>query len=181
MVQIYYGNGKGKTTAAAGLALRAAARNWQVLFVQFLKDGTSGEIQVLRSLPDVAVATQQGKYPFFSQMTEEQKRQAGEEYRQLLERGHTFLQEAEKADKGAGNVTGRLLVMDEVLHALRYGLIEEKEVLDLLSYSSPKVEIVLTGYDPSEEILARADYITEMRKVRHPFDCGLVSRRGIEE
>lgn len=173
MVQIYYGNGKGKTTAAAGLSLRAAARGWQVLFVQFLKDGASGEVQCFQHIPGIDVATQRGVYPFFSQMTEAQKEMARKEYQELLEKSYSFVHN--------GETGGRLLVLDEVLHALRYGLIEEDEVLRILDYSGPKTEIVLTGYDPSEKILGRADYITQMKKERHPFDEGMNCRIGIEE
>lgn len=173
MVQIYYGNGKGKTTAATGLSLRAAARGWQVLFVQFLKDGSSGEVQYLRELPEIEVATQQEEYPFFPRMTEEQKQMAREEYRGLLAQSFSFVKNKNKG--------GKLLVLDEVLHALRYGMIEEEKVLQILDHSDLATEIVLTGYDPSERVLARADYITQMVKERHPFDQGITSRTGVEE
>ena len=172
MVHIYYGNGKGKTTAAAGLAIRAASRGYQVLFVQFLKDGTSGEIACLRKMDGVDVLTQKGSYPFFSSMTEEQKEAAAKEYSDLADKGLLFLKEEGKAK--------RLLVLDEVLHAIRYHLLPEEQLLELLSYSNETREIVLTGYNPSERILAAADYITEMQKVRHPYDVGITSREGIE-
>ena len=97
MVHIYYANGKGKTTAAAGLAIRAASRGYQVLFVQFLKDGTSGEIACLRKMDGVDVLTQKGSYPFFSSMTEEQKEAAAKEYSDLADKGLLFMTEEGKA------------------------------------------------------------------------------------
>jgi cob(I)alamin adenosyltransferase len=120
----------------------------------------------------VDVLTQKGSYPFFSSMTEEQKEAAAKEYSDLADKGLLFLKEEGKAK--------RLLVLDEVLHAIRYHLLPEERLLELLSYSNETREIVLTGYNPSERILAAADYITEMQKVRHPYDVGITSREGIE-
>ena len=119
------------------------------------------------------MATQQEEYPFFPRMTEEQKQMAREEYRGLLAQSLSFVNNKNKG--------GKLLVLDEVLHALRYGMIEEEKVLQILDHSDLATEIVLTGYDPSERVLARADYITQMVKERHPFDQGITSRTGVEE
>ena len=223
MIQIYDGNGKGKTTAAIGLAVRAAGHQIPVLFIQFLKDAHSGEISVLQHIPGVYVLHAEHFFGFSFRMTEEEREISREEYRGLLTSAALFLSEhTEKIPEGSKNSAelcllknqaankdphdmkhqgdGKnlndrnmndsnsaypdcLIVLDEVLHAVNAGLLEESELLHFLDEAkcSLGAEIVLTGTDPGEEISKRADYISEIRKVRHPFDRGILARKGIEE
>jgi len=168
LIHIYCGDGKGKTTAAAGLALRAAGAGRKVLFVQFFKDGTSSEIEPLRRLGAcVRVVTE--NLGFLWNMNDEELAHAKEVYTALLR----------NAEKEAMDGCG-LLVLDEVISAVNYGIVPERELLDFLICRPEGLEIVLTGRDPSPALCDAADYITEMRKIRHPYDNGVTGRKGIE-
>lgn len=187
MIEIYEGDGKGKTTAAAGLALRAAGRGIPVLFVQFLKDGSSGEIGLLRKIPGVEVLIPECFHGFVFRMTEAQKEEVRESYTETMTEvkgrivgaiwGEEGLEDAEAVHEG----TEIVVILDEVLHALHYGLLEQEPFLRFLDELPDSVELVMTGRNPSEEVMKRADYITEMKKIRHPFDRGIGARKGIEQ
>jgi len=168
MVHIYCGDGKGKTTASVGLAVRAAGCGKKVMFSQFFKDGSSSEISVLRDLPNVELNICTKKHPFFFRMTEEEKEKAKCDYRLLFDK-------AEEAVKNGVD----LLVMDEAVSACNHGMIDEDAVIELLK-NRGETEIVLTGRDPSEALVNEADYISEVRKIKHPFDKGIHARKGIE-
>lgn len=198
MISIYHGDGKGKTTAAVGLAVRAAGNDIPVLFAQFLKDGSSGEIRILQKLPGVETRHAPRNYGFSFRMTEAQKEDTRQMYLDMLAEAAAFAAgdtETERTDAGKEDVpqtaageadengnpaVQRLLVLDEVLHAVRAGLLPEERLLALMQQLNPHTELVLTGQNPSEAVLSRADYITEMRKIRHPYDRGVLSRKGVE-
>lgn len=170
LIHIYCGAGKGKTTASIGLIARAAGHGRRVLLVQFLKDGHSGEIDSLRLLPGVQVLAGQVTTRFTYQMDAEEKLAT----RSLHE---SFFQQA--ADQAhAGSVD--LLVLDEVLGAINTGLLQHEEVLDFLRSKPSELEVVLTGRDPSSQLLELADYISEIHCVRHPYQRGICAREGIE-
>lgn len=168
-LHIYCGEGKGKTTAAVGLAVRAAGHGMKVLFCQCMKDGTSSEVEMLKKL-GVSYCCCTEKFGFFWNMTDEQKENAAHAYTHLFEEV-TRRAEEESCD---------LLIIDEFMSAYNYGLINQKEALDFLLNRPGKLEVVLTGRDPGQEILNLADYVTEMKKVKHPFDQGIPARKGIE-
>ena len=168
LVHIYCGDGKGKTTAAVGLAVRAAGAGQRVVFCQFLKDGSSSEIGILRKIPEIDVEVCAEHFGFLKFLSEEERASACAAYRSLFERA------MEKA-KGAD-----LLVLDECMGLLKYGIVEEETLLGILTERSASLEIVLTGRDPSEKLIAAADYVTEMKKRKHPFDEGIAARRGVE-
>lgn len=166
MVHIYCGDGKGKTTAAMGLALRMAGAGNRVLVGQFFKDGTSCEIGVLGAVPGVTVRhcdTVRGR---FVNLTEEQKQTARRDYT-------AFLRELLRADCDC-------LVLDEAVSSCNHGVIPEEELVAYLKRWGMAREIVLTGRSPSEALLDCADYVTEMVKRRHPFDSGIPARLGVE-
>lgn len=168
MIHIYCGNGKGKTTAAVGLAVRMAGSGGRVLFGQFFKDGSSSEIGVLRSVPNITVrhcVTIPGR---FLRLTPEQRSVVAADYTAYL---RALLAEARDYD---------LLVLDEVISACNHGTVPESELLAFLDKLPEEREVVLTGRDPDEALLARADYVTRMEKVKHPFDRGITAREGIE-
>ncbi len=166
----YYGDGKGKTTAAMGLALRAAGRGIPVGIVQFLKDGSSGEIQAIQRLPGVTVLAVASLPGFTFTMTAEEKaRCAGE-------MAENFSRAAASCREGRWG----LLVLDEIGFALDAGMLNREELLDFLDRRPSGVEVVLTGHRRDPELAERADYVTEMRKEKHPYDRGIPAREGIE-
>ena len=169
-IHIYCGDGKGKTTAAMGLALRAAGSGKKVLVTQFLKDGSSSELKILRELPDIRVITCPRKFGFFWNMTEEQKGEAKSAFEELFE----------KAVQIAAEEDIFLLVMDELIAAYNHGLLDRERVLAFLKEKPENLEIVLTGRDPAPELVELADYVSEIQKKKHPFDKGLSARKGIE-
>lgn len=168
LVHIYCGDGKGKTTAALGLAVRAAGAGKKVIFSQFYKAGTSSEIPILSAIPGVRVMVSPRHHGFFKRMNEQQREDARLDYTNLLER---VLEEARKAD---------LLVLDEAVSACNHGTIPEERIAEFLAHCPENLEVVLTGRNPSDRLLALGDYVTEMKKLRHPFDKGIAARKGIE-
>lgn len=163
MIHVYVGDGKGKTTASVGLSVRAAGHGFKVLFMQFLKDDSSGEVEVLRQIPGIEVVHCPVNYGFTFQMTEEQKRETTEEYDRML-------------DKAIAS-DAFLIVLDEIIHALNAGLIDEKKLERVLD---KECEIVLTGRDAPEWLADRVDYFTNVQKIKHPYDKGVQARIGIE-
>lgn len=170
LIHLYCGDGKGKTTAAMGLALRCAGRGKPVVVAQFLKDGSSGECRALAKMPHVTVLAANPSSKFSSQMTAEEKQQTAEAV------GRTFA----AATGFAVRENARLLVLDETCAAISCGFLEEQTLLDFLDGKPAGLEVVLTGRGPSDALCRRADYITEMVKRRHPFDKGVAAREDIE-
>lgn len=173
MVHIYHGDGKGKTTAAMGLALRAAGHGWRVRVAQFLKDGSSGEVRELAKLPGVEVdacpaAVLAGKFTF--QMTPDELARVRSAQDGMLARAA-----AELADG-----TRDLVVLDEALDAASTGTLDAAALLELARAHGERAEIVLTGRDPAPELIDLADYVTEMRAVKHPYGRGVAAREGVE-
>lgn len=166
MLHIYHGDGKGKTTAAMGLALRMAGRGRRVVIAQFLKCGDSGERFVLERIPGVEVLPVPDFLPFAFQLTPQQRQEERLRYERML------VQLSELAPQTD------LLVLDEVCDAIDCGLVDLAQVLRLLDHFSG--EVVLTGRKGQPELLARADYVTGMEKVKHPYDRGMRAREGVE-
>ena len=169
LIHIYCGDGKGKTTAAVGLAVRAAGAGKRVLFVQFFKDGSSSELKILDSIDNIHTDICEVPYGFFRNMSASERAQATSDYTELL------LRVLDSAKRDAD-----LLILDEAISACNYHVIPETALLDFLQTKPPELEVVLTGRDPSEALLAWADYVTEMKKIRHPFDKGINARYGVE-
>ena len=168
LVHLYCGDGKGKSTAAIGLAVRAAGAGKRVLYLQFFKDGSSSEIEVLRGIPGIEVLVCPRYFGRFRNMSEEQRQEAREAYGALFEEA---CRKAQKAD---------LLVLDEAVSACGHGVVPEEKLLAFLRDKPEELEVVLTGREPSQGLYAAADYITRMEKLRHPFDVGVPARLGIE-
>lgn len=169
LLHYYYGDGKGKTTAALGLALREAGAGGRVLVAQFLKSSPYSELASLQKLSIEVRQTEKVK-KFTFQMDEEEKQEARADCASLL----AF---AEAAAKSGGY---DLIVLDEATDAVLAGMIGEKELLAALDGRAPQTEIVVTGHVPTASVTERADYVTEMAKRKHPFDRGVKARRGIE-
>lgn len=170
LIHIYCGDGKGKTTCGMGLCLRAAGAGMRVLIYQFMKDNSSSERQSMEHVPGVTLARGPEKIKFSFRMTEEEKKeQRAENGRKLKE----LFRLAREKDFD-------VLFLDEAVYAARAGVLPEEELLGYLDRKPEKLEVILTGQKPSEELCRRADYITEMKKVKHPFDQGIGARDGIE-
>ncbi len=177
LVHIYCGDGKGKTTAAVGLALRMAGNGRRVILVRFLKHEDSGEVHALRRIPGVDVLPCTEYFGFTWQMTVEEKRQTAKNCnRQFQEAWEMAVSLCESRETDADV----LLVLDEAAAALEHGFLELSGVLDCVDRRPPNLEMVFTGRRMPGELLGRADYVTEMKEVCHPYARGIRARRGIE-
>jgi cob(I)alamin adenosyltransferase len=171
LIHVYYGDGKGKTSAALGLALRASGSGKKVTVVQFLKDSASGELSQLELLPNVAVL--RGKDP--SKMFAFDMDDAA---RAVTKRIHD--ENLARASALARDGACDALILDEALDALDLGLLDADAFSELLRNKPSPLELVITGHRPADWITELADYVTEMRKIKHPYDRGIKGRRGIE-
>mgnify|MGYP002564970862 CR=1 FL=1 len=172
LVHIYCGDGKGKTTCAFGLALRCAGTGAQVRIAQFLKSGDSGEVTAMQQFDNVELlrAKQGSKFTF--QMNAAEK---------ALSRASAARDKAERAWKAADpEQKCDMIILDEIMAACTTGMVDTDELVSLIQTRPPELEVVLTGRNPPQALLDLADYITEMKKIRHPYDKGITARRGIE-
>ena len=167
-IHIYYGDGKGKTTAAMGQVMRAAGCGLKVLVFQFLKDNTSGERAVLEALPTVTCLPGRDHVKFYSQMN-------GDERSETLHYNNKALDEIVKFCSPFD-----MLLLDEALCAVSLGLLNEDKLISFLEHKPKELELILTGPEVSERLLKTADYVTKMCKVRHPYEKGVAARKGIE-
>ena len=167
MLQLYYGDGKGKTTAAAGAVVRMIGAGGRAGFVQFLKNGDSSELAALRRLGvDCMVARE--SYQLFEAMTPARTQQLADVYRALL------------ADALHRRAEWDLLVLDEVLDACAMKLLDPDALCRALHASPGNCEVILTGHAPLPALTDAADYITHFRCERHPYAHGAAARKGIE-
>lgn len=171
LIHIYCGDGKGKTTAAVGLAVRCAGRGNKVLLVQFLKSRDSGELYSLAKLPDIEVMRGKESKKFTFQMNEEEK------HALLIVHNKMFEQVLAKIKNGGYS----LLILDEAIGALNAKVFEMPKLIEFLRHKPENMEVVLTGRNPAPELVEIADYVSEMRKVKHPMDKGIMAREGIEK
>lgn len=170
-IHIYCGDGKGKTTTAMGLCTRAAGYGYKVLIYQFMKNNQTSERKVLEQIERITFVDGLDQEKFSFQMTPEEKKERKAYYEEQFDKV-TQKAEREKYD---------LLLLDELIYTIRAGLFEEEKLLSYLREKPESLEVVLTGQGPSDELIAAADYVSEIRKVKHPFDQGLPARRGIEK
>lgn len=171
LVHIYTGQGKGKTTAAVGLAVRALGSGLRVLFVQFFKleDDFSGEKEALRRFePDMELIRAKVRHPFFTGPDTD------------VEKVRASVRELFEDVLSRSNEGFDMLVMDEVVGAVSTGFLDLQELIDFIEKKPEPLELVLTGRDASPELVKRADYVTEMLSIKHPFDEGEKARKGIE-
>ena len=170
LVHIYTGEGKGKTTASIGLAVRAAGAGMKVLFVQFFKEDSapSGEKEVLKAV-GVDLVRSNCRHPLFTGA-----RTDLEAVRASVV--GTYEAAKEKLMSGGYN----LAVFDEIMSAINGGWIKTDDILSFLDSRPEGLEVVLTGRNAPVELMQSADYVTEMLKIKHPFDNGVQARKGIE-
>ena len=170
LIHIYCGDGKGKTSAATGLAVRAAGCGEKVLFARFLKNEESGELEILDRIPEIHVIHLERSFGFYRTLTEEEQAEVRQMYEALWQ------DIVRRAETDVYDV----LVMDEFMAAYNYGLIGHDAAFAFLREKPERLEVVLTGRDPDGDLVELADYVSEIRKVKHPFDRGIRARRGIE-
>jgi len=168
-IQIYTGNGKGKTTAALGLALRAAGHGLKTYIGQFLKGQKYGELDSIKKLSPLISITQFGRNTFVHVSQNPDK------------------EDIEKANQGLQTCLKTMLsglydiiVLDEVNVALYFKLIKEKDILAFLERKPKNIEVILTGRYAPESLLAKADLVTEMKEIKHYYSAGTKARDGIE-
>ena len=168
LVHIYYGDGKGKTTAAMGQAIRAAGSGLDVLVFQFMKDNTSSERKILEEIPNITLLPGKRHMKFFNQMNTEEKA----EYR------HYNTKALDEIAKFCINFD--VLVLDEAVCAVDLELLSEEKLVNFIKHKPRGLEVIMTGHHVSDALFETADYVTEMTKVKHPFDAGKRAREGIE-
>lgn len=168
MIHLYWGDGKGKTTAAMGLVLRTVGHGGTAVIAQFLKGGNTGERYALARLPQVFLLPVPDRVKFTVSLSPAERE--AEQTRSL-----SLLEQAAQAAREHGCA---LLVLDEVCDAVETGLLPLENLLQILD--TPPCEIVLTGHTLLPPLEQRADYITRFQKIRHPYDTGKQARPGIE-
>jgi cob(I)alamin adenosyltransferase len=172
LIHIYTGDGKGKTTAAIGLCIRVLGAGLKVIFVQFLKSENSSELNVLEKInTNLIIKRFNSQKKFIWNMNENEieilKKETNEGYKYIK--------------KIIENNLCDVLILDEFIWIINKNFINLKEFVELLNKKSESMEIILTGREAKEELINIADYVTEMKKIKHPFDKGIEARKGIEK
>lgn len=170
LVHYYFGDGKGKTTAALGLAMRAAGHGGGVVIVQFLKNSPCGEENAIKKLPNITLLRGKAGAAFTFSMTEEDRAKTKAIHEQNLREALKICNEQQTV----------LLVLDEATDAVLSNTLDEALLKQAVLEKPEALEIVVTGHKPLEWLVESADYITEMKKHRHPFDKGIKARKGVE-
>jgi len=181
LIHVYTGDGKGKTTAALGLAMRAAGWGWRVLIIQFLKGKSEyGEMLFINELrtKNLGLRTKKKK-----PLIEIESFGRGEFVSPKKPTKADF-EEVEKGLEGAMREVGSgkwdMIILDEINVAIKFGLIPLSKVLDLIKNKPKNLELVLTGRAACSELIKRGDYVTELKEVKHPYKKGIKARTGIE-
>lgn len=171
LIHIYYGSGKGKTTTGMGLITRAAGYGYRVLLYQFMKNNKTSERKILEKVEQITIIDVLEQEKFSFQMTEEEKA----EHKRFYE--ERFRMVTKKAVEDKYDV----LFLDEVIYTISAGLLDEGLVLNFLKEKPRNLEVILTGNTPSQAMIDQADYVSEIKKIKHPFDQGQGARPGIEK
>lgn len=169
-IHIYCGDGKGKTSAALGLAVRAAGRGKKVLLVRFLKNDDSGELVVFKAIPQIDIFPCEKSFGFVFRMSGSEKKAAALFYRDYFAR----------ACREAAEKKYDIVIFDELMAANNYQMVPDTDILEFLKKRPAAMEVVMTGRQPGEALTAAADYVSEIKMIKHPFTKGLAAREGIE-
>ncbi|MEO0074900.1 MAG: cob(I)yrinic acid a,c-diamide adenosyltransferase [candidate division WOR-3 bacterium] len=168
MIHIYTGNGKGKTTAAIGQAIRALGHNYKVLMIQFMKgDPDYGEIKTISKIKNFKVI--QSGLPTFVE-----KGNPTTEDMKLSQNGFAL------AKKAINKKKYQMIILDEINVAIDYGLIKLSDVVKLIKSCPKQIELILTGRYAPKELIEIADLVSEIKEIKHPYQKGFVSRKGID-
>ena len=171
LIQIYTGDGKGKTTAALGQAFRAVGRGFTVKMIQFLKAVSTGELISVKNLePDFMIYRFETQKKFFWLLDEKEK----EELKKEIREGLNF------AKQIIANEECNILILDEIMGAIKNEMISVEDIKELIHTKPSHMELILTGRDVPEELSSLADLVTEMKMIKHPMENGIPARIGIE-
>ncbi|MTI69579.1 MAG: cob(I)yrinic acid a,c-diamide adenosyltransferase [Firmicutes bacterium] len=170
LIQVYTGDGKGKTTAALGQGLRAAGRGFKVTMVQFLKGRDTGEIESVKAIENFNIHRFEESKKFIWNMNEEEIN----ELKGKIEKAYNFIYKEVESNNCD------ILILDEILGVLNNDLISLDKILDLLKIKPDDVEIILTGRNIPNKLKEKANLVTEMKMIKHPFQEGIHARYGIE-
>lgn len=171
LVQVYCGDGKGKTTAAIGQGIRAIGGQYKVIMIQFLKNAHTGECSILKKLePYFKVFHFEKNHDFTWMLSEEEKEELKSETQNALNFANKVM------DTGECD----MLILDEILNSLQQNLLTELELCELIDNRPEDMELVLTGRLLPESIKERADYISMVEALKHPMHKGIEARKGIE-
>ncbi len=171
LVHIYTGEGKGKTTSALGLALRAIKSGLKVYLIQFMKGDTEEKTVKQLNLTNFQYFGHKrnpGKWKWVY------KGKVGEEDKQIAAEGLRFAEQT--ITEGKYDV----VILDEVIIAVWFGLLKEEDLLNLIKKKPVNVELILTGRRASQKLIGVADYVSDVTKVKHPYDKGIIAREGID-
>ncbi|HEX2944771.1 MAG TPA: cob(I)yrinic acid a,c-diamide adenosyltransferase [Clostridia bacterium] len=171
LVHIYTGDGKGKTTAAVGLGVRACGQGLRVLMVQFLKAMPTGEVSALKALePSFNIHRGSSLKKFTFEMNDQEKATTAAEQQDMLE----------YASREAAAGKCDMLILDEAFGAVSSGMLSKDKLIELVKNKPDNLELIMTGRNAPQELVEMADYVSEIRAVKHPSDKGTGARKGIE-
>lgn len=170
LIHVYCGDGKGKTTAAIGLAVRAAGSGMKVVILQFLKGRMVSELNSLKLIPGITILRNEEDLGFFNAMSVEDKEKAMSYHNENLKKVFQMVEDRE-CD---------LVILDEICAAYRLGMVDKEIINQLIINKREDLELVLTGREPDELFLEYADYVSEIKKIKHPYDKKINARVGIE-
>ena len=185
MIHLYSGDGKGKTSIATGMAVRAVGAGRKVVLARFMKGGESAELAPLKKL-GVRVIEAEKEFPFYNQMTEAEKAEITVCHNRILaevlgDRGTVLLVPPSGGTKEPSPCPpSSLVILDEITYPVSYGLIDVNALKAFLAHIPEGVELVMTGRNPADFLIEAADYHTELVKKAHPYDKGIQARYGIE-
>ena len=171
LTHIYCGNGKGKTTASLGIVLRSIGCKFNIVITQFLKDNDSHELDVLRTFDNVTIISGKGVNGFTKFMNESDLEKVTDIQNEHLKKA------IDLCNSGRCDV----LVLDEIIGAVNNNTIDYEMLVDFLRNRPKNIEVIMTGRNPKQELIEIADYVSEINKVKHPFDKGIAAREGVEK
>lgn len=171
LTQVYCGNGKGKTTAAIGLGIRAIGNHMKVIMIQFLKNNDTGECELLKQLePNFKVFHFEKNRGFTWSLSEEEKNELKQEIGMAIKFAKKVM-DTDECD---------VLILDEILAAVQLGYVSVETLIELVESKSDTMELVLTGRELPEEVAEHVDYISNIQAIKHPMEKGIDARKGIE-
>ena len=169
-IHIYTGDGKGKTTAAMGLAFRASAYDKKIYILQFLKGRKTGERITSDKFDNITFERANKSKKFFIQMNDKEKKEQKAEIKEIWNKINDLLE----------NSDYEIIIFDEIMGAISNGMVEIEDVKELLDNKGKDKEVILTGRKAPQELIEKADYVTEMKMIKHPFNKNVSARKGIE-
>ncbi len=170
MIHLYCGNGKGKTTASVGLALRWAGTGRKVYFFQFLKNGNSSEISILKNISGIILKSCTPCNKFTFRMNDDEKKEVCRFHNEMLNEISDIIR----------NESDIMIVLDEFIGAYNKGMFDKELAENIIDMVNEKSEVILTGREPSDYFIGKADYVSEIKEIKHPYQKGITARYGIE-